>query len=124
MTASAPGTTNDWAGNLRAYTVAWGLPSLAVVAGAFADAPGRAVIWSMALCWMGIACLMNARRCGRTHCHYTGPYYLLLIGPVALLGFGILPWGAVAWWALGGLILFGGKIIWWTTEQTWGKYVD
>jgi len=28
---------------------------------------------------MGTACILNARRCGRTHCRYTGPYYLAMI---------------------------------------------
>ena len=71
---------------------------------------------------MGAACLFNARRCGRTHCRYTGPYYLVLIVPVILHGAGLYPFGAYAWWMLGFAILLGGKIIWWATEVSWGKY--
>src|SRR5215831_6433182 len=25
---------------------------------------------------MGVACILNAQRCRRTHCRYTGPYFL------------------------------------------------
>jgi Ca2+/Na+ antiporter len=55
------------------------------------DATGEAVasaVWIIALIWMGSACILNARRCGRTHCRYTGPYYLVMIVPVLLLAAG------------------------------------
>jgi hypothetical protein len=112
----------DWAGNLRGFLVAWGIPSLVLIGAAFVDPFARTLAWSGALAWMGAACLINARRCGRMHCRYTGPYYLLLIIPVALHGFGIMPLGQWAWWVLGALILFGTKVIWWATERAWGKY--
>lgn len=113
---------NDWAGNFRIYGLAWGVPSLMIIAGAFVDPQIRAVIWSPALIWMGTACLMNARRCGRTHCRFTGPFYLILVIPVLLLGFGLISVGHAAWWILGATVLFGDKIIWWATEKAWGKY--
>ena len=115
-------TTKDWAGNVRSYALAWGLPSLAIVAGSLVDASLRTAIWSVALIWMGAACLMNAQRCGRTHCRFTGPFYLFLIIPVLLLGFGLLPLGPYAWWILGIVIILGGKIIWWATEVALGRF--
>lgn len=117
-------STKDWAGNLQAYAFAWGLPSLAIIAGSLVDPVIRTVIWSVALIWMGSACLMNARRCGRTHCRYTGPFYLILVVPVLLHGFGLLSLGQYAWWFLGIAILLGAKAIWWVTEKAWGTYVD
>ena len=122
MTEAAYRAARDWAGGVRAYALAWGVPSLAVVAGALVAAPQRTSIWVAALIWMGTACLVNARRCGRTHCRYTGPYYLVLTVPVLLHGFGWSPLGLYAWWILGAAILFGGKIIWWATETAWGKF--
>ena len=56
----------------------------------FVSVPLRAVVWTVALVWMGAACILNARRCGRTHCRYTGPYYLAMIAPVVLLAVGIV----------------------------------
>lgn len=122
MTEATDHSVKDWAGSFRAYAVVWGMPLLVIVAGAFVDVHIRTAIWTAALIWMGAACLLNARRCGRTHCRFTGPFYLILIVPVLLLGFGLLPLDPYAWWILGAAILFGGKIIWWATEAVWGKF--
>jgi hypothetical protein len=90
----------DWVGSTRTSLLAWWLPSATIVAGLFAPIPTPTVIWSVALAWMGIACVLNARQCGRTHCRYSGPYYLAMIVPVAVVGLGIAPlspYGWVAW---------------------------
>jgi hypothetical protein len=39
---------------------------------------------------MGIGCLANAARCGRTHCYITAPLFLLAAGFVALSAFGVV----------------------------------
>jgi hypothetical protein len=79
-------------------------------------------MWLIALAWMGTACLLNARRCGRTYCRFTGRYYLAMIIPVLILGSGIASVGLYGWLALGALIIFGSKIISWASERTWGKF--
>jgi len=71
---------------------------------------------------MGTACILNAKRCGRTHCRYTGPYYLAMIAPVVVLGSGFVSGGIFAWVALAGFILPGSKLLWWATERAWGRY--
>ena len=78
----------DWATNIRTYGWMWGLPIAAIVAGLFIDVRLRTVIWTAALLVMGTACVLNARRCGRTHCQFTGPYYLVMIPPALALGLG------------------------------------
>ncbi len=112
----------DWAGNLRTYGWAWGLPIAALAAGLLVDVPVRAVIWTVALAWMGTACILNARRCRRTHCRFTGPYYLAMILPVLALCSGIILSGFYGWLALGAVIVVGSKIIWWATERAWGRF--
>jgi len=112
----------DWVGNTRADLLAWGVPHAAVILALFFDVPVRAAVWVVALAWMGTACLLNARRCGRTHCRFTGPFYLAMILPVGALGLGIAAIGFPAWLALAAFILLGSKIIWWATERTWGKF--
>lgn len=112
----------DWAASFDGWFRAWGLPSLILIAAAFTEPAPRALIWSGVLVWMGAACLINARRCGRIHCRYTGPYYFLLVPPVLAHGLDVVSLGPWAWWALGGLILFGSKIIWFGTERLWGRY--
>jgi len=112
----------DWAGSIRTYGWVWGLPIVAIGVALFMDVRVRTVIWTFALIVMGTACVLNARRCGRTHCRYTGPYYLMMILPVIMLGSGVLAGGDLAWLALAVLIVAGSKIIWWATEQAWGRY--
>jgi hypothetical protein len=112
----------DWVDGVHTHVLAWGIPYCAIVAGLFVEVPARAVIWTIALAWMGTACILNARRCGRTHCRFTGPYYLGMIVPVGVLGLGIVSAGFSGWLVLGALIFFGSKIIWWATERAWGKF--
>jgi len=79
-------------------------------------------MWIIALIWMGSACILNSRRCGRTHCRYTGPYYLAMIAPVLVLAAGVISADIYAWLSLAILILGGSMIIWWATETAWGKF--
>ena len=113
----------DWLRTPRTNLLAWWIPQAAILAGLLVPTPVRAAIWIMALFWMGTACILNARRCGRTHCRYTGPYYLAMIAPVLVLASGIVSADFYAWLVLGVLILAGSKIIWWATERAWGKFL-
>jgi hypothetical protein len=115
-------SAKDWVGSPRVSLLAWGLPSAAIIAVLFAPIPMRTAIWTLALAWMGLACVLNARRCSRTHCRFTGPYYLAMIIPVVVVGMGIIPLGPYSWALLGLLILGGSYVIWWMTERAWGKF--
>jgi hypothetical protein len=115
-------SSRDWLRSPRINLLAWWIPQAAIVAGLFVPVPARTVIWIVGLTWMGTACLLNARRCGRTHCRYTGPYYLALIAPVLVLASGILSVDFYGWLILAVLILAGSKVIWWATERAWGKF--
>ena len=112
----------DWLGSTHTNALAWWFPQFAIIAALIAPVPLRAAIWIVALIWMGTACILNARRCGRTHCRYTGPYYLGMIVPVVVLASGVVSVGFYGWLALGAVILAGSKIIWWATEHAWGKF--
>ena len=114
--------SKDWLASTRTNAVAWWMPRAAIFAALFVSSSVRAMVWTIALLWMGTACLLNARRCGRTHCRYTGPYYLAMIAPVLVLSLGFVPAGFYAWLVLGLLIIAGSKIIWWVTERAWGKF--
>jgi hypothetical protein len=94
----------DWLGRVRTNILAWWFPTCAMLAGLFVATPVRTVIWIVALAWMGTACILNARRCGRTHCRFTGPYYLAMIVPVLAFGEGIVPSGFYGWLALGAVM--------------------
>ncbi len=114
------GAARDWLSTVHTNALAWWIPQAALVAGLFVPIPLRITVWIVALMWMGTACLLNARRCNRTHCRYTGPYYLAMIVPVLALASAAAP--AYAWVMLAGVILLGSKLIWWATERAWGKF--
>jgi uncharacterized membrane protein len=122
VSTNTDASTRDWLRSPTTNLLAWWGPQTAIVAGLLASVPVRAAIWTVALIWMGVACILNARRCGRTHCRYTGPFYLAMIAPVLLLAAGIGSVGFLGWLLLGVLILAGSKIIWWATEHAWGKF--
>jgi hypothetical protein len=110
--------SKDWLANTRTSLMAWWVPTALIVAGLFVRTPLRTGIWIAALAWMGVACLLNASRSGRTHCRFTGPYYLLMIAPT--LAFGTTDAPLYAWLVLAAFVLLGDKIIWWATEYAWG----
>jgi hypothetical protein len=115
-------SSRDWLGSPRTNILAWWIPHAVMLAALFLPVPIRAVAWIIALIWMGTACILNARRCNRTHCRFTGPYYLAMTVPVLVLGLGLVSAGIYAWIGLGVLIVIGGKLIWWATERAWGKF--
>jgi hypothetical protein len=108
MTDAPTQTSRDWLGSVHTSLLAWWMPKAAILAGLFVPVSFRAVIWIIALIWMGTACILNVRRCNRTHCRYTGPYYLAMIMPVIALGAGLVTVGILGWVCLG-VIILGGK---------------
>lgn len=113
----------DWVTGVRSYSIAWGIPTLALVVGIALPPPVRTAVWSTALVWMGVACILNAIRCGRLHCFLTGPFFLLMAFIVPAHGFGYLSLGPNGWWWLGlTLIVVGGGLLWYLPELIWGRY--
>jgi hypothetical protein len=82
----------------------------------------RGIVWIAMLLWMGAACLVNARRCDRTHCRYTGPFFLALAGLVVLYMAELVPLGSQPWLALGLAIVIGNALLWWGSEKLLGTY--
>ena len=95
----------------------WKIPQAAIIADLLAPEPLRTAIWIVALLWKGTACILNARRCGRTHCRYTGPYYLATIVPTFVLGSGVVSAGIYGWLVLAGVILLGSNLAAAVTES-------
>jgi hypothetical protein len=114
--------SRDWVNNTRVNLFAWWIPQAIILAALAAPPFIRATIWIAALIWMVSACILNARRCGRTHCRYTGLYYLATVVPVLLLISGVVSADLYGWFALAVLILAGSKMIWWATERAWGTF--
>ncbi len=116
--------SKDWVSDSRTYALAWGLPGVILIIGIFLDPSIRTIMWAGALVWKGVACLVNATRCGRTHCYFTGPYFLLLAVGTVLHGFHIVDLGANGWIWLGLMIVAGSGVLWFFTERVWGKFLS
>jgi len=71
---------------------------------------------------MGIGCLLNAKRCGRLHCYFTGPFFLGLAGASLLYGLGVLHLGHRGWELLGYVLLIGALALTCGIEWIWGRY--
>jgi hypothetical protein len=112
----------DWIGDAWTFVLAWGLPVSVLIAGAFLAPPIRTLLWTGALLWAGLACLMNARGCGRTHCRFTGPFFLVMAGITLLYGTGLLGLGSNGWLILALAIGLGTAALWWGSEALLGKY--
>ena len=123
MTRAEAKQGRDWASSVAGFAVPWGLPIAALIAAAWLDPPLKTLVWLGALGWMGVACLLNARNCGRRHCFITGPFFLVMTVPVALHGFDLVSLGPQGWRWLGLAIGIGGGVLWYFPEMIWGKYV-
>lgn len=125
MTSADSPKQSDWVSNLRARLVACDLPTVALIGGIFIDPPMKTLVWTTALVWMGVACLANARRCGRRHCYFTGPFFLLMATVVVLHGFEIVWLGSHGWiWVGITLVVVGWGVLWYLPERIWGKFTD
>ena len=99
----------------------YGVPSIAMqlVGNLSNSEPAVAVTWTAGFTVMGTACLANALHCGRVHCWFTGPWFLLaavvtVLRYVGLVGIG---WPTIINAGLGGSLL-----LYFVSEQVWGKY--
>lgn len=102
----------------------WVVPAVILAVTAGLGGPYLVVTWPVLLTFMGAACLLNARRCGRLHCFITGPYFLILALLSLLYGLGIVPLGPHGWqWLTDGLLI-GGCVLTCVPEWLFGKYLQ
>lgn len=108
----------DWAHGVRGC-LTWGIPAVLLIT---SPVQYFVVVWPTVLSFMGVACLLNARRCGRIHCYFTGPFFLLLAGLGLLYGLGVLPLGARGWSTLSVALVVGSAILLCVPEWILGRY--
>jgi hypothetical protein len=113
----------DWGRNRRSYALAWGLPTVLLIVAIFVPAPIRTVVWAGCLIWMGAACVANAARCGRTHCHLTGPFYLAMAAVTVGYGTGMVSLGSQGWLWIGAAIAVGTVALWIVPERLFGRFL-
>ncbi len=118
-------TEQDLASNSWISVLVWLLPIGALFLSGFfpLSTPPRAAIWTVANATMGLACVINAMRCGRLHCYFTGPLFILLALAAALIGVGVLPAGKETWNTLGTIFSIGTIVLYFVPEALFGRYV-
>jgi hypothetical protein len=105
-------TTRHWAQSI------W-IANYVTLATGWVVASWRPYLWTAGLAAAGILCIVNAHRCGRLHCHVTGPLYVVGAVLTVLKANDLLP---VSWTVLGVAIL-GGVAIAYAPEFVMGRYV-
>lgn len=108
----------------RAMWLLWSLPVSVMLVTGFLVGSGWVVTvsWTLALIVMGVACVVNARGCGRMHCYFTGPFFLLMAAVSALHGLQIFSLGHDGWSYIGMTLLIGGALLCLVPEWVWGRY--
>lgn len=108
----------DWARGLRGC-LTWGIPAALLIV---SPVQYLVVVWPTVLTFMGVACLLNARRCGRIHCYFTGPFFLLLALVGLLYGLDLVPLGARGWSMLSIALVLGSAVFFYVPERLLGRY--
>ena len=101
----------------------WGIPHIVFLIGIFTTPMVRTILWTSALSVAGTACIINAFRCGRIHCYFTGPFYLLMALLSFLYGIDILQFGYFGWVWIGGAVVIIGPTLTRVPERIYGKYM-
>ena len=92
---------NDLLGSHWATWLLWIGPWVLIIVSGNAANTTHTIIWTGCFAFSGTACLINARRCARLHCFYTGPLFLLAAVASLLYGLGIISLGPNGWnWIL------------------------
>jgi hypothetical protein len=111
----------DWASGWRGLML-WGVPISILLAASGLAERYLVVIRPSVLTFMGVACLANARRCGRVHCSGTGPFFLILAVIALLYGLGAIPLGSNGWNTLGLILLVGSIVLCCGSELLFERY--
>ena len=118
----AAGRNKDFTTDRVATILLWGIPHIVFFIGIFTNPTLRTILWPSALSIAGVGCLVNAFRCGRVHCYFTGPFYLLMAILSLLYGIGIFQFGQHGWIWIGGAVVIVGPILTRLPERIFGKY--
>ncbi len=104
MTETTLRMSRDFVRDRKASFLLWWLPALLMIAtgplGFSSELHGS--IWAVCLSVFGFGCLANARRCGRLHCFFTGPFFLAMALTSLVYGFGMISLGSYGWAWIGG----------------------
>lgn len=110
----------DLSANRITNFVLWRIPWVFIAVGATWNAQ-RGALWTIALAWIGSACLANAVRCRRVHCSIMGPSFLIL---ALVAGGKTLGWFSIHWnvvWAAAGIVVLLAFLPEWLGKRYFGQ---
>lgn len=123
MNTCAPNKSRDLLARPWVSLLLWVGPWVLIIAsGYLGNNVVRTAAWTFGFTVMGAACFANARGCGRRHCFYTGPLFLLAAIASLLYGLGILPLGRQGWDWIIGIVVIGSLLACFGLESLFGKY--
>jgi hypothetical protein len=100
----------------------WVLPALAIIGSTFWSSLAVSIIWPLSFGVMGVFCLINVKRCGRTHCLITGPFFLIMAITSIVLTFIPNAFGSESWSLFKKIALFGSLLLLCLPDMLLGKY--
>lgn len=114
----------DLVDDSRTLPLLWGLPTALMLSSVcWTSGDGfKAITWTLSLLVMGTACLVNARGCGRIHCYFTGPFFLLIAVVSLLHGLRWLSLGPHGWLYIGVVLMSGATFLFVVPEWVLGRY--
>jgi hypothetical protein len=105
----------------RSGFLLWWVPWLVFAVGF--SVPGlRTALWTTSFVVMGTACFLNAARCGRVHCLFTGPFFIAAAIASLFYGLGFLPLGPSGWKWIGAATIIGACALTCIPELFLGRY--
>ena len=116
-------TSRDVMSSRLRMALLYALPGLSIyLTGQLGDRRILTIVWPVAFLIMGLACVANARRCGRVHCYFTGPLFLLASVLSAMHGWNVINLGPRAWDMIGFGTLVLALVLYYVPEALWGRY--
>lgn len=116
--------SRDWVRQPIGFIFWWGMPIGLGISTNFWHLPlvKTALLWAVALAWMGTGCALNALRCGRRHCFISGP--VLWLGAIAtfLVALGVLSGRNALGQVVNGTIALAALSF--LSEWFWGLYAQ
>lgn len=122
MESCATNSEKDLLRSPWATGVLWVGPWVLIIATESTGDVVHTLVWTSAFAVGGVACLVNALRCGRLHCFYTGPLYLFAALASLLYGLDLLPLGSHGWGWILGIAAAGSLAACCGLEMMFGKY--
>lgn len=123
--ASAPASlarSRDWLRHPLSVLIWWALPLALGISTNFLHrtVPQTALVWAIALAWMGTGCALNAIRCGRRHCFISAPVLWLGAIAAALLALRLVTGQSVLGEVVNGTLAVAALSF--LAERFWGIY--